>query len=85
MVTSTSVAEAGERLVDGVVDDFVNEVMQARGHRVTPMYIAGRLRTASRPFEYLDLVGAVFLGCAVGRRRDTGVERAVVLWFQLIH
>ena len=30
IVTLTSVAEAGERLVDRVVDDFVDEMMQAR-------------------------------------------------------
>jgi hypothetical protein len=34
-------AETGERLVDGVVDDLVDEV--------EPMYMPGRLRTASSP------------------------------------
>ena len=51
------IAEAGERLVDRVVDDFVDEVMQSATARSSPMYIAGRLRTASRAFENLDLVG----------------------------
>ncbi len=32
---------------------------------VSPMYMPGRLRTASRPFEHLDGVGAVFAGQAV--------------------
>jgi len=42
--------EACECLVHRVVDDFVDEMVQtARRHR--PMYIAGRRRTASRPFR----------------------------------
>jgi hypothetical protein len=38
------IAEAGQRLVDRVVDDFVDEMMETRAP-VDPMYIAGRLRT----------------------------------------
>ena len=48
------IAVAGERLVDRVVDDLVDEVMQA-GAPVEPMYIAGRLRTASSPSRTLIL------------------------------
>jgi hypothetical protein len=48
------IAEAGQRLVDRVVDDFVDEVVQSR-RPVEPMYIAGRLRTASRPSRTLIL------------------------------
>ena len=42
------VAVAGQGLVDGVVDDLVDEVVQARSP-VEPMYMPGRLRTASSP------------------------------------
>ena len=48
------IAEAGQRLVDGVVDDLVDEVVQPDGP-VEPMYIAGRFRTASRPSRTLIL------------------------------
>jgi hypothetical protein len=41
-------AEAGERLVHGVVDDLVDEVVQAAGP-VEPMYMPGPLADASRP------------------------------------
>ncbi len=61
------VAESGQRLVDRVVDDFVDEVMQPRRSR--------RADVHRRPFpdgfealEYLDFVGAV-IAAAVGRRR----------------
>ena len=42
------VGVSGERFVDGVVDDFIDQVMQSHSP-VEPMYIAGRLRTASMP------------------------------------
>jgi hypothetical protein len=42
------VAVARERLVDRVVDDLIDEVVQARA-LVEPIYMPGRLRTASRP------------------------------------
>jgi hypothetical protein len=48
------IAEAGQRLVDGVVDDLVDEMVQP-GTPVEPMYMAGRLRTASRPSRTLIL------------------------------
>ena len=48
------VAEAGQRLVDRVVDDLADEVMQpGRSGRADD--IAGRLRTASRPSRTLIL------------------------------
>jgi hypothetical protein len=40
------VAEARERLVDRVVDDLEDEPVPSE---VSPMYMPGRLRTASRP------------------------------------
>ena len=40
--------ESSESFVNGIVDDFVHQVMQASSP-VDPMYIAGRLRTASMP------------------------------------
>ena len=42
------VAVPGERLVDRVVDDLLHQVVQA-ALLVEPMYMPGRLRTASRP------------------------------------
>jgi len=48
-------AIARQRFVDGIIDDFVDEVMQAISP-VEPMYIAGRKRTASRPSSTLILV-----------------------------
>ena len=41
-----------ERFVDGVVDNFVDEVVKPVDTR-EPMYMAGRLRTASRPSRTL--------------------------------
>ena len=43
-----AVVAAGERLVDGVVDDLVDEVVEAP-EPVEPMYMPGRFRTGSRP------------------------------------
>ena len=48
IVDRDRVAVPGERLVDGVVDHLVDEVVQAASP-VEPMYMPGRLRTASRP------------------------------------
>jgi hypothetical protein len=51
------IAEAGQRFVDRVVDDFVDEVVQPAGRstRCTSPAACGRLRA----LEDLDLVGAV--------------------------
>ena len=59
------IAVAGQRLVDRVVDDLVDEVVQAgRAGRadVHRRPLAHRLE----PFEDLDLVGAVVLGGRTG-------------------
>ena len=47
-VTSTTLVAARERLVDGVVDRLVDEVVETRGP-VEPMYMPGLRRTGSRP------------------------------------
>ncbi len=54
IVTLTLIAEPGQRLVDGVVDDLVDEMMQARRTGRTDA-MAGRLRTASSPSRTLIL------------------------------
>ena len=48
-------AMPGQRLIHGVVDHFVDQVMQPSSP-VEPMYIAGRRRTASRPSRTLMLL-----------------------------
>ena len=55
------IAEAGERFVDGVIDDFIGEMVQTCG--------AGRADVHRRPFanrfetfENLDLVGRIIVG-----------------------
>ena len=47
-------AVAGERLVDGVVDDFVDEMVQALRARGADVH-AGPLADGLEPFEYLDV------------------------------
>ena len=47
IVTLTSCGVAGHGFVDRVVDDFVDQVVQA-AHAVSPMYMPGRSRTCSR-------------------------------------
>jgi hypothetical protein len=42
------VAKTCERFVDRIIYDFINDMMRPNSP-VDPMYIAGRLRTASRP------------------------------------
>ena len=86
------IAEAGQRFVDRVVDDFVDEMMQARR--------TGRADVHRRPlanglesFEYLDLVGAVVVCRPVAvrsrrRRRLACPERVGligVLLFRMFH
>ena len=54
------VAKAGKRLVDGVVDDFVDEVMQSalvRGADIHARTAAHRLQ----PLENLDLTFVVMI------------------------
>ena len=45
-------AEAGHVFVDAIVDDFIDQMVKAF-EPVLPMYIAGRLRTASSPSRTL--------------------------------
>jgi hypothetical protein len=60
-------AVAGEGLVDGVVDDFVDQVVQP-GRTGRADVHRRALADSLEPFENLDLVGAV----AVGSRRYYG-------------
>ena len=53
-----AVALAGERLVDGVVDDLVDEVMETSLGGVSDVH-AGALPDSFQPLENLDLVGLV--------------------------
>ncbi len=62
-VTLTSVAYSGERFVDRVVDDLVDEVMQAL-RTGGPDVHGWPLADGFQPFEHLDLVGAVVAGFA---------------------
>ena len=54
------VAEAGQRLVDRVVDDLVDEVMKARLSG-RPDVHGGPLADGLETFEDLDFVGTVFV------------------------
>ena len=90
------IAEAGERLVDRVVDDFVDEVMQAERTRRADVH--GRtLAHGLETLEDFDLVRAVIVRAAavpadVGRRRqgsgqfsfDGGILR-ILRWFCVRH
>ena len=73
------IAVAGERLVDGVVDDLVDEMVQA-GRARRPDSIAGPLADRLETFEDLDLrravVRAVPVAVRAGRScRDVGSGR----------
>ena len=59
------IAEAGQRFVDRVVDDFVDEMMQPR-RPGRPDVHRGPLADGLEPFEDLDFVGAVVVA-APGR------------------
>ena len=57
------VVVARHRLVDGVVDDLVDEVVEAARARVEPMYIPGPQADRLEAFEDRDVlcrVGGVF-------------------------
>ncbi len=62
------VAIAGEMFVDRVVQHLEDAVMQPRSSG-SPMYMPGRLRTASKPFQLVDLRRIVFL-----RRVGVGIH-----------
>ena len=69
MVTSTSLAEAGEILVDGVVDDLENAVVKAAFVGVADVHI-GAFTNTFEPLQFLDF-RCVIVGCAgfrVGER-----------------
>jgi hypothetical protein len=54
------IGKAGQRLVDGVVDDLVDEVMKAL-HARRPDVHGGSLADRFKTLEDLDLVGAVIV------------------------
>ena len=69
-MTVDVLAEAGQRLVDRVVDDFVDEVVQP-GRPGRPDVHRRPLPDGLEAFEDLDFVGAVVVG--TGRTRPAGV------------
>ena len=59
------VAVPGQRLVDGVVDDLVDQVMQSRTGSGTDIH--GRaLAHRGQAFEHLDALGAVLVVVLIG-------------------
>ena len=71
-------AVAGERFVDRVVDDLVNQVMQTgrpRGADVHRRALANRFKA----FEDLDAFGAV-VGVAVARVPVRAAETGLIFW-----
>ena len=61
IVTSIRVAVAGQRLVDGVVDDLLDEVVQAALAGRADVH-AGALADRLEPLEHLDRAGVVGAG-----------------------
>ena len=55
-----AVAVAGQRLVDGVIDDLVHKVVQTRRRRRADVH-ARTLSDRLKPFEHLDLRCVIFL------------------------
>ena len=87
------VAETSERLVDGVVDDFIDEVMQAGRPGRADVHCRAQAHRLEA-FEDFDLVGAVAVARAVsavsvaaGRhlRRDRLVLFGQFAWVRMIH
>ena len=79
-------AVAGQRLVDRVVDDLVDEVVQAGGSG-RPDVHRRALADGLEAFEHLDLVGAVVLGGGRTCRRQltefrTGTSTLRFVWRQ---
>jgi hypothetical protein len=90
------IAEAGERFVDRVVDDFVDEMVQTRRAGGSDVH-GGPLAHRLEPLEDLDFVGAVVVAAAAvaiaGNARiaiersfrASGRARLVILRFELRH
>lgn len=51
-------AIAGEGFIDRVVDHLINQVVEAFTP-ISPIYMAGRFRTASSPLQYLDTIRTI--------------------------
>ena len=60
-----AVAEAGHRLVDGVIDDFVDEVMEAALVGGADVH-AGAAADSLQPFEDLDIGSGVLVRSGLG-------------------
>ena len=56
-----AVGMAGQRLVDGIVDDFIDHVMQARAVIGVADIHAGPLAHGIEALQHLDAVGAIFV------------------------
>ena len=54
------IAEPGEGLIDGVVDDLVDQMVQARGSGGPDVH-GGSLLNRLEPLEHLDLVGRILI------------------------
>ncbi len=86
------VAEAGQRFVNRVVDNLVDEMMQTRRTRRTDVH-RRPFANGLESFEYFDLVGAVVVGravaiCRARRRRIACLERVGLiggLLFRVFH
>ena len=62
-VTSIESCVPGHGLVDGVVDDLVDEVMEAASTPVEPMYMPGPQTDRLEALEDGDVLGGI---CGVG-------------------
>ena len=78
------VAEAGQRLVDGIVDNLVDEMMQA-GRAGRPDVHRGPLPNGFQPLENFDLVGAVGIARSRGPCPPVGYVRCRVLCDVVFH
>src|SRR5260370_22682369 len=72
------IAESCQRLVDRVVDYFVDQMMQAGGSR-RPDIHGGALTDGVEPFENFDFIGGVVVPAQSGRRGGSGVGRRISL------
>ena len=87
--TSMRSAEAGQRLVDGVVDDFIDHVMQARAVVGVADIHAGALAHGIEALQDLDRLGVVgvFLADGFGGHQVTAtvtpapINAVPAIWF----